>query len=111
MTKQRLTQIFEEGEKVYEQCIKRISTGLLNKVITEAYALNPPTSVKGKKLKIYYTTQTSIKPPTFVLFVNSEELIKDSYKRYLENKLREAFGFFGTPIRILIRERKEKPRK
>ncbi|MBR6301126.1 ribosome biogenesis GTPase Der [bacterium] len=105
VTKQRLNQIFERAVEVYEQCTKRISTGLLNKVINEAYALNPPTSFKGKRLKIYYTTQAKTQPPTFVLFVNSEELIKDSYKRYIENKLREAFGFFGTPIRITVRER------
>lgn len=108
VTKQRLGQIFEESLRVYEQCTKRISTGLLNKVINEAYALNPPTSFKGKRLKIYYITQADTQPPTFVLFVNNEELLKDSYKRYLENKLREAFGFFGTPIRISVRERKEK---
>ena len=108
VTKQRLGQIFDESLKVYEQCTKRISTGLLNKVINEAYALNPPTSFKGKRLKIYYITQAKIQPPTFVLFVNNEELLKDSYKRYLENKLREAFGFFGTPIRISVRERGNK---
>lgn len=108
LTKQRLGQIFEESTKVYEQCTKRISTGLLNKVINEAYALNPPTSFKGKRLKIYYITQAAVQPPTFVLFVNNEELLRDSYKRYLENKLREAFGFFGTPIRISVRERKER---
>ena len=108
VTKQRLTQIFEEGVKVYDEGNKRISTGLLNKVINEAYALNPPTSFKGKRLKIYYTTQVSSAPPTFVFFVNNEELLKDNYKRYLENKLREAFGFFGNPIRLSARERKEK---
>ena len=108
VTKQRLGQIFDESLKVYEQCTKRISTGLLNKVINEAYALNPPTSFKGKRLKIYYITQAKTQPPTFVLFVNNEELLKDSYKRYLENKLREAFGFFGTPIRISVRERGNK---
>lgn len=111
VTKQRLGQIFEESLKVYNQCIKRVSTGLLNKVINEACALNPPTSFKGKRLKIYYVTQASVQPPTFVLFVNNEELLKDSYKRYLENKLREAFGFFGTPIRISVRQRGEKPDK
>lgn len=105
VTKQRLDQIFTESIKVYEQCTKRVSTGLLNKVINEAYALNPPTSFKGKRLKIYYTTQAKTQPPTFILFVNNEELIKDSYKRYIENKLREAFGFFGTPIRISVRQR------
>lgn len=111
LTKQRLGQIFDKSLEVYEQCVKRVSTGLLNKVINEAYALNPPTSFKGKRLKVLYTTQAAIQPPTFVLFVNNEELLKDSYKRYLENKLREAFGFFGTPIRISVRERKEKSRK
>ena len=111
LTKQRLGQIFDKSLEVYEQCVKRVSTGLLNKVINEAYALNPPTSFKGKRLKVLYTTQAAIQPPTFVLFVNNKELLKDSYKRYLENKLREAFGFFGTPIRISVRERKEKGRK
>ena len=111
LTKQRLGQIFDKSLEVYEQCVKRVSTGLLNKVINEAYALNPPTSFKGKRLKVLYTTQAAIQPSTFVLFVNNEELLKDSYKRYLENKLREAFGFFGTPIRISVRERKEKGRK
>jgi GTP-binding protein len=108
VTKQRLTQIFDEGIKVYNEACKRISTGLINKVINEAYALNPPTSFKGKRLKIYYTTQVTSQPPTFVFFVNNEELLKDNYKRYLENKLREAFGFFGNPIRISARERKDK---
>ena len=108
VTKQRLTQIFDESLKAYEQATKRVSTGLLNKVINEAYALNPPTSFKGKRLKIYYATQAKVQPPTFIFFVNDEELVKDSYKKYLENKLREAFGFFGTPIRISFRERKEK---
>lgn len=108
LTKQRLGQIFDKSMEVYAQCVKRVSTGLLNKVINEAYALNPPTSFKGKRLKVLYTTQAAIQPPTFVLFVNNEDLLKDSYKRYLENKLREAFGFFGTPIRISVRERKDK---
>lgn len=108
VTKQRLTQIFEEGINVYNEGCKRISTGLINKVVNEAYALNPPTSFKGKRLKIYYTTQVTAQPPTFVFFVNNKELLKDNYKRYLENKLREAFGFFGNPIRLSARERKEK---
>ena len=107
VTKQRLSQIFEESEKVYEQCVKRVSTGLLNKVINEAYALNPPTSFKGKRLKIYYVTQAKTQPPTFVLFVNSEELLKDSYKRYLENKLRENFELEGTPIILQFKNRSE----
>ncbi len=111
LTKQRLTQIFEKAEDVWEQCTKRVSTGLLNKVVKELYALNPPSSVKGKRLKIMYTTQSNVCPPTFVIFANNADLLKDHYKRYIENKLREAFGFFGTPIRILVRERSEKEKK
>ncbi len=106
VTKQRLNQIFEKAKEVYEQCTKRVSTGLLNKVINEAYSINPPQSIKNQRLKILYSTQANIQPPTFVLFVNNAELLKDHYKRYLENKLREAFGFWGTPIRISLRERK-----
>jgi GTP-binding protein len=108
VTKQRLGQIFEKSAEVYEQCIKRVSTGLLNKIINEAYALNPPQTIRNKRLKIMYATQASTEPPTFILFVNGESLLKDHYKRYMENKLREAFGFFGTPIRIAVRERSEK---
>ena len=108
VTKQRLNQIYEKAMEVYEQCTKRISTGLLNKIINEAYLMNPPQSVKTKRLKILYTTQVNTKPPTFVVFANNADLMKDHYKRYLENKLREAFGFFGTPIRISVRERSDK---
>lgn len=107
-TKQRLNQIFDKASEVYEQCTKRVSTGLLNKIVKELYALNPPTSVKGKRLKLLYATQAGVQPPTFVLFANNVDLLKDHYKRYIENKLREAFGFYGTPIRISVRERNEK---
>ena len=111
VTKQRLNQIFEKAKDVYEQCTKRVPTGLLNKIVNEAYSLNPPQSIKNKRLKIMYSTQVATQPPTFVLFANSAELLKDHYKRYLENKLREAFGFTGTPVRISVRERKEKSNK
>ena len=111
VTKQRLHQIYIEAEKVYAQCIKRISTGLLNKVIKEAYMLNPPASSKGKRLKIMYVTQTGIQPPHIVIFANNADLMKDHYKRYIENKLREAFGFFGTTIRLSVRERSDKDKK
>lgn len=111
VTKQRLNQIFDKAIDVYEQCTKRVSTGLLNKVINEAYTLNPPQSVKNKRLKILYSTQINVQPPTFVLFTNNGDLMKDHYKRYIENKLREAFGFFGTPIRISVRERAGKDKK
>jgi len=108
VTRQRLPQIFEEAKKVYEQATKRISTGLLNKVIKEAYALNPPQTTKGKRLKVLYVTQVGIQPPHIVIFANNADLLKDHYKRYIENKLREAFGFFGTPVKISVRERSEK---
>lgn len=111
ITKQRLNQIFEKAIEVYEQATKRVSTGLLNKVINEAYAMNPPSTVKNKRLKILYTTQINTQPPTFVMFSNNGDLMKDHYKRYLEKKLREAFGFFGTPIRISVRERSNKKTK
>lgn len=108
VTHQRLNNIFTRVKEVQKEHSKRISTGLLNKVINEAYALNPPQTIRNKRLKIMYTTQASTEPPTFILFVNGESLLKDHYKRYMENKLREAFGFMGTPIRIAVRERSEK---
>lgn len=108
VTKQRLNQIFEKSIEVYEQATKRVATGLLNKVINDAYAMNPPSTVKNKRLKILYTTQINTQPPTFVMFTNNGDLMKDHYKRYLDKKLREAFGFFGTPIRISVRERSNK---
>ncbi|MFA7659269.1 MAG: ribosome biogenesis GTPase Der [Candidatus Gastranaerophilaceae bacterium] len=108
VTKQRLNQIFDKSIEVYEQATKRVSTGILNKIVNEAYAMNPPSTVKNKRLKILYSTQINTQPPTFVMFTNNGDLMKDHYKRYLEKKLREAFGFFGTPIRIALRERGEK---
>ena len=111
LTKQRINTIFIEAKKVYEQYKKRISTSLLNKIINEAYVINPPSSFKGKRLKIYYSTQVCDSPPTFVIFINDKKLVKDSYKRYLENQLRETFGFYGVPFRISFRERCEDKRK
>lgn len=108
VTHQRLNQIFTRVTEVQKERSKRVSTGLLNKVVNEAYALNPPQTIRNKRLKIMYSTQAAIEPPTFILFANNEELLKDHYKRYLENKLREAFGFLGTPIRISVRTRSEK---
>jgi len=105
---QRLEKIFPEAQMVANERAKRISTGLLNKVVNEAMDLNPPSSVKGKRLKVYYTTQVKSKPPTFVLFINNLDLIRESYKKYLIKKLREAFGFFGSPIRISFRQKGEK---
>lgn len=108
LTHQRLNQIFTRVVEVQNERSKRIATGLLNKVVNEAYALNPPQTIRNKRLKIMYSTQASIQPPTFILFANNEDLMKDHYKRYMENKLREAFGFVGTPIRISVRTRGEK---
>ena len=108
VTHQRLNQIFTRVVEVQKERSKRVSTGLLNKVINEAYALNPPQTIRNKRLKIMYSTQAAVEPPTFILFANNEDLMKDHYKRYMENKLREAFGFMGTPIRLSIRTRSEK---
>ena len=86
----------------------RVATGVLNEIMTEAVAMQQPPSDKGKRLKIYYVTQVSVKPPTFVIFVNDKELMHFSYVRYLENKIRESFGFKGTSLKFIVRERKEK---
>ena len=110
-TGQRVNDLFEMAELAVEENKKRISTGMLNDVINEAIALVQPPSDKGKRLKIYYGTQASIKPPTFVLFVNNSDLAHYSYIRYLENKIRAAFGFKGTPIKFIIREKGEKDTK
>ncbi len=107
-TGQRVDGIFDMIKAVNAENQKRISTGLLNDVINEAIAMVQPPSDKGKRLKIYYATQASVKPPTFVLFVNNAELAHYSYVRYLENQLRAKFGFDGTPIKFIIRE-KSKP--
>ena len=97
----------ELANYVSNQHNMRISTGMLNEVIGEATLLNQPPSNKGRRLNILYWTQASIKPPTFILFVNDADLLHFSYQRYLENQLRKSFGFEGTPIRFIIRERKE----
>ena len=107
-TGQRMEKLFELIDVVVENHSRRIQTGVLNEIITEATALNQPPSDKGKRLKIFYTTQVAVKPPTFVVFVNDKELMHFSYLRYLENKIREAFGFEGTPLKFFVRERKER---
>lgn len=106
-TGQRIPRLFETIDMVLENQTLRIQTGVLNEIITEAVAMQQPPSDKGKRLKIFYATQVSVKPPTFVIFVNSKELMHFSYTRYLENKVREAFGFKGTSLKFIIRERKE----
>jgi len=104
-TGQRVNRLLELVKFVYGQATLRISTGMLNDVINEATALVQPPSDKGKRLKLFYATQSSVKPPTFVLFINDEELFHFSYERYIENQLRRNFGFEGTPIRFILRER------
>ena len=106
-TGQRVERLYELVNYVNGQSTTRISTGMLNDVLSDATTRVQPPTVKGKRLKIYYMTQTGIKPPTFVLFVNNAELFHFSYQRYIENKLRETFGFEGTPIRLVIREKGE----
>ena len=106
-TGQRLHKLFELVEVVIQNQNLRIATGVLNEILMEAVALQQPPSDKGKRLKLYYITQVSVKPPTFVIFVNDKELMHYSYTRYIENKIREAFGFGGTSLKFIIRERKE----
>lgn len=106
-TGQRLPKLFEMIDVVIENHSLRVATGVLNEIMSEAVALQQPPSDKGKRLRLYYITQVSVKPPTFVIFVNDKELMHFSYTRYIENKIREAFGFKGTPLRFIIRERKE----
>lgn len=105
---QRLLKMFDMIDTVIENQNLRIATGVLNEILTEAVALQQPPSDRGRRLKIFYMTQVSVKPPTFVLFVNDKELMHYSYTRYIENRIREAFGFRGTSLKFIIRERKEK---
>ena len=107
-TGQRLPKLFDMIDAVIENQTLRIQTGVLNEILTEAMAMKQPPSDKGKRLRIYYMTQVSVKPPTFVMFINDKELMHFSYTRYLENQIRNTFGFRGTPIRFIARERKEK---
>ena len=106
-TKQRVNRIIEMVNNVVEQNSLRINTSVLNEIVRDAVQLNPPPSDKGKRLKIFYATQGGVKPPTFVLFVNEPEIMHFSYERFLENRIRENFGFEGTPIRFVIRKRSE----
>ena len=107
-TGKRLNRLYDMIDMVIENQTLRIATGVLNEIMTEAVAMQQPPSDKGKRLKLYYITQVAVKPPTFVIFVNDKELMHFSYTRYLENKIREAFGFRGTSLKFFIRERKEK---
>ena len=105
LTGQRVANIYEMINSVYAESRRRITTGMLNDLLNDATNRVQPPSDKGKRLKIYYMTQTSVAPPTFVIFCNSEELFHFSYRRYLENCLRDTFGFNGTPIKMVIRQR------
>ena len=107
-TGQRFQKIFDLLDVVIENHALRVQTGVLNEILAEAVAMKQPPSDKGKRLKLYYMTQVSVKPPTFVVFVNDKKLTHFSYTRYLENQIRNTFGFRGTPIRIYTRERKER---
>ena len=107
-TGQRLIKLYDMIDMVMANQTMRVGTGVLNEIMSEAVAMQQPPSDKGKRLKLYYITQVAVKPPTFVIFVNDKELMHFSYTRYLENKIREAFGFRGTSLKFIIRERKEK---
>ena len=108
VTGQRMNKMFELIDMVRENQTLRVATGVLNEIMTEAVAMQQPPSDKGKRLRLYYMTQVAVKPPTFVIFVNDKELMHFSYVRYLENKIRESFGFRGTALRFIIRERSGK---
>jgi len=107
-TGQRLPKLFDMIDMVIDNHTLRIGTGVLNEILTEAVAMQEPPSDKGKKLRLYYMTEVSVKPPTFVIFVNDKNLTHFSYTRYIENRMRDAFGFRGTPLKFIYRERKEK---
>ncbi len=107
-TGQRLHKLYETIDAVIENHAMRIATGVLNEILSEAVAMKQPPSDKGKRLRLYYITQVSVKPPTFVIFINDKELTHFSYTRYIENQIRETFGFRGTPLRFIYRERKDK---
>ena len=106
-TGQRLHRIYEMIDVVIENNSMRVATGVLNEIMTEAVAMQQPPSDKGKRLRLYYITQVAVKPPTFVIFVNDKQLMHFSYTRYIENRIRDAFGFRGTSLKFIIRERKE----
>ena len=107
LTGQRVEKILGEAEIAYQNACRRVSTGTLNDVIADLIAINEPPTKNGRRLKIYYTTQTDVCQPTFVMFVNDDTLMHFSYKRYLENGLRKAFDFSGTPIKLVLRNKQE----
>ena len=108
LTGRRVEHLFPLVRQTWQEQHKRVSTALLNELVEDALAVNPPPAPKGKRLKIYYATQPEVKPPTFVFFVNNPQLMHFSYRRYLENRIRESFSFSGTPIRIKLKPRQGK---
>ncbi|MCR5654200.1 MAG: ribosome biogenesis GTPase Der, partial [Lachnospiraceae bacterium] len=106
-TGQRLNKLYETIDTVIENHAMRVQTGVLNEIMSEAVAMQQPPTDKGKRLRLYYITQVAVKPPTFVIFVNDKKLMHFSYQRYIENQIRDTFGFTGTPLHFIIRERKE----
>ena len=107
LTGQRVDRVMDTVKAVYEQATRRVTTGLLNDILADAQAALQPPATSGRRLKIYYGTQQAVKPPTFVLFVNDQTLLHFSYERYLENQFRKAFGFEGTPLKFILRERQK----
>lgn len=103
-----MNKLFDLIDMVRENQTLRVATGVLNEIMTEAVAMQQPPSDKGKRLKLYYMTQVAVKPPTFVIFVNDKNLMHFSYVRYLENRIRESFGFKGTALKFIVRERSGK---
>ncbi len=107
-TGQRMPKLFDHIDTIIQNRMQRIATGVLNEIVTEAVAMQQPPSDRGRRLKIFYVTQVAVGPPTYVIFVNDKELMHYSYTRYLENQIRQAFGFAGTPLKFIVRERKER---
>ena len=103
---ENLSEVSEEVKKAYEQSRRRITTGLLNDILADAQAALQPPATSGRRLKIYYATQQGVQPPSFVFFVNDENLMHFSYERYLEKQFRKSFGFEGTPLKFILREKK-----
>ena len=108
LTGQRVNRVLDAVRAAYGESTRRVTTGLLNDILTDAQAALQPPATSGRRLKIYYATQPLASPPTFALFINDEKLMHFSYQRYLENTLRKAFGFEGTPIRFDLREKQNK---
>ena len=108
VTGQRLNKIYELIDEIIDSRTMRVQTGVLNEILTEAVAMQQPPTDKGKRLKLYYITQVAVGPPTCVIFVNDKKLMHFSYTRYIENRIRDTFGFRGTALHFIIRERKEK---